>query len=272
MDLKQKQANVFEARTVRVSGNTITVFTIVTIIFLPASFMATFLALPIKEYPTSIIEGEGDEEKMELNFAAKYTVIVTFALATPFIIFAIYVNPILRVANRVKELLSKAWWFMVRIWNFLAAFGLILMRVGHMLKRSGLYLFSKRRVVGRFIANIAKLLYRFVGGVHLKGMYRWFKGMRQTRKDTLGAGLEWRKRQYVVHWLLGLWRRAINRKEKASDVEEQMSTRSVVTLDETADGEVGREGGAGVESNEHGVKDTNDRRGAVGEKSREDEG
>lgn len=51
LDLKQKQANVSEARIARVSGNTITVFTIVTIIFLPASFMAAFFALPIAEYP-----------------------------------------------------------------------------------------------------------------------------------------------------------------------------------------------------------------------------
>ena len=42
LDLKQKQANVAEARITRQSGTTITVFTIVTIIFLPASFMQTF--------------------------------------------------------------------------------------------------------------------------------------------------------------------------------------------------------------------------------------
>ncbi|KAF9873836.1 hypothetical protein CkaCkLH20_08570 [Colletotrichum karsti] len=67
LDLKQKQANVYEARTMRVSGNTITVFTIVTIIFLPASFMAAFLALPISEYPSV------DNDKMQLGYAIKYT-------------------------------------------------------------------------------------------------------------------------------------------------------------------------------------------------------
>ncbi|KAH0430618.1 hypothetical protein CcaCcLH18_07653 [Colletotrichum camelliae] len=91
LDLKQKQANVFEARTARVSGKTITVFTIVTIIFLPASFMAAFLALPILEYPSI------DDDKMELGYAIRYTVIVTTTVAFPFIILALYVNPILRL-------------------------------------------------------------------------------------------------------------------------------------------------------------------------------
>ncbi|KAJ3958269.1 hypothetical protein N0V92_005146 [Colletotrichum tropicale] len=67
LDLKQKQANVFEAHTARVSGNTITVFTVVTMIFLPASFMAAFLALPILQYPSV------NDDKMELSFATKHT-------------------------------------------------------------------------------------------------------------------------------------------------------------------------------------------------------
>ncbi|KAH8599991.1 hypothetical protein B0O99DRAFT_347159 [Bisporella sp. PMI_857] len=66
LDLKQKQANVSEARIARISGNTITVFTVVTIIFLPASFMAAFLALPITEYPKT-------EANYPLSYALKYT-------------------------------------------------------------------------------------------------------------------------------------------------------------------------------------------------------
>jgi len=65
LDLKQKQANVFEARTARISGNTITVFTVVTIIFLPASFMAAFFAIPISEYPK--IDGN-----LKLSYTLKY--------------------------------------------------------------------------------------------------------------------------------------------------------------------------------------------------------
>lgn len=63
LDLKQKQANVTEARITRVSGNTITVFTVVTIIFLPGSFMAAFLALPVTQYP-----------KTDSNFDLSYAV------------------------------------------------------------------------------------------------------------------------------------------------------------------------------------------------------
>lgn len=65
LDLKQKQANVSEARNARISGNTITVFTVVTIIFMPASFMAAFLALPIAEYPKSA-------SNFDLSYAIKY--------------------------------------------------------------------------------------------------------------------------------------------------------------------------------------------------------
>lgn len=65
LDLKQKQANVSEARSTRISGNTITVFTIVTIIFLPASFMASFFALPIAQYPKR-------DDNFDLRYVVKY--------------------------------------------------------------------------------------------------------------------------------------------------------------------------------------------------------
>lgn len=90
LDLKQKQANVSEARSTRISGNTITVFTIVTIIFLPASFMASFFALPITQYPKI-------NQNFDLRYVIKYLVATTVALAVPFIILALYVNPIIRI-------------------------------------------------------------------------------------------------------------------------------------------------------------------------------
>ena len=57
LDLKQKHANAFEARFARDQaaftgrqGQTIMVFTIVTIVFLPMSFIAAFFAIPVKEF------------------------------------------------------------------------------------------------------------------------------------------------------------------------------------------------------------------------------
>lgn len=57
LDLKQKHANAFEARFARDQAagtarqsQTIMVFTIVTIVFLPLSFIATFFAINIREF------------------------------------------------------------------------------------------------------------------------------------------------------------------------------------------------------------------------------
>lgn len=57
-DMKQRQANVLEAHYSRKvaqdssrQSTTIMVFTVVTIIFLPLSFMSSFYTLPIKEFP-----------------------------------------------------------------------------------------------------------------------------------------------------------------------------------------------------------------------------
>ncbi|KAL8827955.1 MAG: hypothetical protein Q9170_006803 [Blastenia crenularia] len=58
LDLKQKHANAFEARFARDQaaftgrqGQTIMVFTIVTIVFLPMSFIAAVFAIPVRDFP-----------------------------------------------------------------------------------------------------------------------------------------------------------------------------------------------------------------------------
>ncbi|KAL8712195.1 MAG: hypothetical protein Q9220_003629 [cf. Caloplaca sp. 1 TL-2023] len=58
LDLKQKHANAFEARFARDQaaftgrqGQTIMVFTLVTIVFLPMSFIAAVFAIPVRDFP-----------------------------------------------------------------------------------------------------------------------------------------------------------------------------------------------------------------------------
>ena len=73
LDLKQKHANAIEARYAREQtddtsrqGQTLMVFTIVTVIFLPLSFIAAFFAIDIKDWPHK----NGNQE-MSLAFVSK---------------------------------------------------------------------------------------------------------------------------------------------------------------------------------------------------------
>ncbi|KAL7776684.1 hypothetical protein CFE70_007102 [Pyrenophora teres f. teres 0-1] len=65
MDLKQKAANAWEAREARETavaaskqGNTVLVFTVVTIVFLPLSFMSSFFAIGVAAFPKDDKTGE----------------------------------------------------------------------------------------------------------------------------------------------------------------------------------------------------------------------
>src|SRR5947207_785865 len=91
LDLKQKHANALEARfqrdqaqdTAR-SGQTIMVFTIVTIVFLPISFIASFFAINISGLPRDP-NGNGG---LPLEFVTKYLFGIGLAISIPLIIFA----------------------------------------------------------------------------------------------------------------------------------------------------------------------------------------
>ncbi|KAL4878842.1 hypothetical protein BJY04DRAFT_194726 [Aspergillus karnatakaensis] len=90
LDLKQKHANPFEARLAREQaagtarqGKTIMIFTIVTIIFLPLSFITSFFTVNIAEFP----EVAGSSS-MPLSFVSKYIFGVGFAIAIPLILLA----------------------------------------------------------------------------------------------------------------------------------------------------------------------------------------
>jgi hypothetical protein len=93
LDLKQKHANAFEARFARDQAagtarqsQTIMVFTIVTIIFLPLSFISSFFAINIREFPH---EPGGDEPSLQLSWVSKYMFGIGLAISIPFIVIAL---------------------------------------------------------------------------------------------------------------------------------------------------------------------------------------
>jgi len=98
LDLKQKHANAFEARFARAQAagtarqsQTIMVFTIVTIIFLPLSFIAAFFTINVKEFPHE--EGE-TEPSLPLGYVSKYMFGIGFAISIPLIAIAVSVDAI----------------------------------------------------------------------------------------------------------------------------------------------------------------------------------
>lgn len=93
LDLKQKHANAFEARFARDQaagtarqGQTIMVFTIVTIIFLPLSFIAALFTINIREFPH---QAGGSEPSLPLGWVFRYMFGIGLAISIPFIAIAL---------------------------------------------------------------------------------------------------------------------------------------------------------------------------------------
>lgn len=91
MDLQQKQASVWEARSTREGaratskqGNVMVIFTMVTIIFLPLSFMASFFALDIAEFPADDV----GQTNWPLHRVCALLFGISFAVIIPFITLA----------------------------------------------------------------------------------------------------------------------------------------------------------------------------------------
>ncbi|KAJ2994316.1 hypothetical protein NUW58_g1585 [Xylaria curta] len=98
LDLKQKQANAWEARFARVGsegakkqGKILLIFTSVTIVFLPLSFITTFLALGIDAFPKNEMSGETD---WPLDIAIAYIFGITAAVNIPVLIFVFRMDTI----------------------------------------------------------------------------------------------------------------------------------------------------------------------------------
>ncbi|KAL9610192.1 MAG: hypothetical protein Q9167_005096 [Letrouitia subvulpina] len=97
LDLKQKHANAFEARFARDQaaftarqGQTIMVFTIVTAVFLPMSFIAGVFAIPIREFP----HNDSGNPILDLGYVLKFMVGIGLAISVPLITVAFAVDNI----------------------------------------------------------------------------------------------------------------------------------------------------------------------------------
>jgi Mg2+ and Co2+ transporter CorA len=104
LDLKQKHANAFEARFARDQaviagrqGQTIMVFTIVTIIFLPMSFIAAFFAINIREF----------NEPLALGYVSKYMFGIGLSISIPLIAMAFAVDDLFETARGISSYIKR---------------------------------------------------------------------------------------------------------------------------------------------------------------------
>ncbi|KAL8952976.1 MAG: hypothetical protein Q9222_001152 [Ikaeria aurantiellina] len=94
LDLKQKHANAFEARFARDQaaftgrqGQTIMVFTLVTIVFLPMSFIAAVFAIPVRDFPH-----EDGTPSIPFSYVSKIMFGVGLGISIPLIALAFAVD------------------------------------------------------------------------------------------------------------------------------------------------------------------------------------
>ncbi|KAK3676417.1 hypothetical protein LTR78_003693 [Recurvomyces mirabilis] len=85
LDLKQKHANAMQATDTARQGKTLMVFTIVTVIFLPLSFLAAFFAINVTQFPH---QGKDGGLQMSLSYVSSYVFGIGSAIALLCVIFA----------------------------------------------------------------------------------------------------------------------------------------------------------------------------------------
>ncbi|KAF2149540.1 ankyrin [Myriangium duriaei CBS 260.36] len=108
LDLKQKHANAFEARFARDQAagtarqsQTIMVFTIVTIVFLPLSFIASFFTINIGDFPRS---GAENNWALPMDYVSKFIFGIGFAISIPLILIALQLD---RIVDAWRTLMKK---------------------------------------------------------------------------------------------------------------------------------------------------------------------
>jgi hypothetical protein len=110
LDLKQKHANAFEARFARDQaaltarqGQTILVFTIVTVIFLPISFIAAFFAINIEEFPRT----SDGTPSLRFAYVAKYMLGIGLGISVPLIVIALTVDDVGYYSRKAQAAVSR---------------------------------------------------------------------------------------------------------------------------------------------------------------------
>ncbi|KAJ4301553.1 hypothetical protein N0V90_003646 [Kalmusia sp. IMI 367209] len=112
LDLKHRYANVFEARFARYQatdtvhqGQTIMVFTVVTVIFLPLSFVGTLFTINISDFP----QGDGGEPSMTLAYVSKWVFGIGFAISVPLVVLALSYESMMRFLTERRKGLAEKW-------------------------------------------------------------------------------------------------------------------------------------------------------------------
>lgn len=98
LDLKQKHSNALEARFARDQavmagrqGQTIMVFTLVTVVFLPMSFIASFFGVEFAEW--------GGDGLLTIGYVSKYMFGIGLGISIPLILMAMFVDEFMGVAK-----------------------------------------------------------------------------------------------------------------------------------------------------------------------------
>jgi ankyrin repeat protein/Mg2+ and Co2+ transporter CorA len=109
LDHKQKHANAIEARYARKqasdtakAGLTLMVFTTVTVIFLPLSFLAAFFAINIKELPH-----DANGQNMSLAFVMRNVIGVGLGTALAFVLMAWKHHRVVPLSRKVGDWLAR---------------------------------------------------------------------------------------------------------------------------------------------------------------------
>jgi Mg2+ and Co2+ transporter CorA len=108
LDLKQKHANAFEARFARDQaagttrqGKILMVFTMVTIVFLPLSFITSVFTINMPEF-----------ENLDLPYVAKYTFGIGFGISIPLVLLALVLDDIGDISQeglrRARKLIRRS--------------------------------------------------------------------------------------------------------------------------------------------------------------------